>query len=255
MDRENHTFSLKGKNAYITGAAQGIGAVIAHAFARAGANVAIVDIQKKAEETAHEIRKKYNVQSFACITDITHPDDIAVLKNQLSKEFGTIDIAFNNAGIVDNAPAETMSYSAWSKIITTNLSGIFLTSQMAGQLMIPQKKGSIINTASMSAHIVNIPQKQCAYNASKAGVIQLTKSLAVEWASHNIRVNSISPGYIVTDLTQALPQEWMSAWKQQAVSRLGVPEDLSGIVLYLASDAASFTTGSDFIIDGGFTCV
>ena len=255
MNITTHNFSLQGKNAYITGAAQGIGAVVAHAFASAGANIAIVDRQEKTEETAYEIKKKYNVQSFVYITDITNQDDIVSLKNRLNKEFDTIDIAFNNAGIIDNAPSETMSYSAWSKVIETNLGGTLLTSQMATQLMIPQKKGSIINTASMSGHIVNIPQKQCAYNASKAGVIQLTKSLAVEWAQYNIRVNSISLGYIVTNLTKSLPPEWMETWKKQSVSRLGVPEDLIGILLYLASDASLFTTGSDFIIDGGFTCV
>lgn len=251
-----NTFSLEGKNAYITGAAQGIGEATAHAFASAGANVAIVDLKQEAEQTAHTLQKQYNVKSFPIIVDITKPDGIEKMKNALVKEFGTLDIAFNNAGIVNNIPTLELSYEDWFKVIDVNLTGVFLTCQLAGRLMIPNKKGSIINTASMSAHIVNIPQPQCPYNASKAGVIQLTRSLAVEWAPHNVRVNSISPGYIATTLIHNVPQENRDAWIEQSVTkRLGRPEDLVGILVYLAGDHAQFTTGADFIIDGGFTCV
>jgi NAD(P)-dependent dehydrogenase (short-subunit alcohol dehydrogenase family) len=120
--------------------------------------------------------------------------------------------------------------------------------------MIKNRSGSIINTASMSGHIINEPQPQSAYNASKAGVIQLTKSLAAEWAPYNIRVNSISPGYIATEMTKKATQ-WIPLWEERTpFKRMGNPEELQGIVLYLASEASTYTTGSDFIIDGGFTC-
>jgi len=135
---------------------------------------------------------------------------------------------------------------------------VFLTAQAAGRQMIKQGTGgSIINTASMSAHIVNVPQPQCAYNASKAGVIQLTKSLAIEWAQKGVRVNSISPGYMGTELILAAPhlKSLIEQWNAMApYGRLGKPEELQSIIVYLAGDTSSFTSGADFIIDGAFTC-
>lgn len=156
-----------------------------------------------------------------------------------------------------NAPAEDMSLEQWKRVIDINLTGVFLTAQAAGRVMLKQGYGSIINTASMSAHIVNVPQPQCAYNASKAGVIQLTKSLAVEWAKRGVRVNSISPGYMGTDLTLSSPtlQPLITQWNAMApMGRLGKPEELQAVCVYLAGDASSFTTGADFVIDGAFTC-
>jgi len=144
------------------------------------------------------------------------------------------------------------------KVIDINLTGVFLTAQAAGKVMIKQGGGSIINTASMSAHIVNVPQPQCAYNASKAGVVQLTKSLAVEWALKGVRVNSISPGYIGTDLIMNSPslKPLIEKWEEMSpLRRLGKPEELQAIAVYLAGDASQFTTGSDFVIDGAFTCI
>lgn len=174
-------------------------------------------------------------------------------------EFGRIDIAFANAGITMNIPAEEMSFEDWNKVINLNLNAVFLTNRAAGRQMIKQGDGgSIINTGSMSGSIVNIPQPQSSYNASKAAVIHLSKSLAVEWADHNIRVNTISPGYIGTDLLykneklKPLIAEWEAATPQK---RLGKPEELQAIALFLASDVSSYATGSDFIVDGGYTLV
>jgi NAD(P)-dependent dehydrogenase (short-subunit alcohol dehydrogenase family) len=150
-----------------------------------------------------------------------------------------------------------MTYEQWTRIINVNLNGLFLTDTIAGRYMLAHGGGSIINTASMSAHIVNVPQPQCAYNASKAGVIQLTKSLAIEWATRGVRVNSISPGYIGTDLTLNSPTliPLIEKWNELApLHRLGKPEELQAIAVYLAGDASPFTTGSDFVIDGAFTC-
>jgi NAD(P)-dependent dehydrogenase (short-subunit alcohol dehydrogenase family) len=150
-----------------------------------------------------------------------------------------------------------MTYAQWTKNIKVNLDSVFLTDTIAGRYMLKQGHGSIINTASMSGHIVNVPQPQCAYNSSKAGVIMLTKSLAVEWAKKNVRVNSISPGYIATDLINNDPnlKPLIEKWNAMApLGRLGHPEELKSIVVYLAGDTSTFTTGSDIVVDGAFTC-
>ena len=176
---------------------------------------------------------------------------------QAVKELGGLDFCHNNAGICINAPAEEMTYDQWLKVINVNLNGIFLTDIAAGKYMLANGGGSIINTASMSAHIVNVPQPQCAYNASKAAVVQLTKSLAVEWTKRGVRVNSISPGYIGTELTLNSPTlvPLIEKWNEMApLGRMGKPEELESICVYLAGDTSTFTTGSDFIIDGAFTC-
>lgn len=249
------SFDLTGRKAFVTGGAKGIGKAAALAFAEAGADVAIVDLDmQSAEETVAELRA-LGVRSIAVRTEITDPDDVDRMMASILKEFGTVDIAFNNAGICVNETAEDMSYENWKRVIDVNLTGVFLTARAAGRVMIKNRKGSIINTASMSGHIVNVPQPQCAYNASKAGVILLTKSLAVEWAPYNIRVNSISPGYIGTKMTLSSTQ-WIPIWESRTpLKRLGRPEELTAALVYLAGDGASFTTGSDIVIDGAFTCV
>lgn len=251
MDR----FCLKGKKAIVTGGAQGIGLGYASAVASAGADVAIADINgEKAKETAEMIAKEYKVKTMGIQADVTSPEQVEHMCKEMADEMGRIDIAFCNAGISINVPAEEMTYEQWRKVIDINLTGVFLTATAAGRYMIRQGGGSIINTASMSGHIVNIPQPQVGYNASKAGVIMLTKSLAVEWADKNVRVNSISPGYIMTDLIKG--HELIPTWTKLSPSaRMGSPEELQGVALYLASDASSFTTGSDFVVDGAYTCV
>jgi NAD(P)-dependent dehydrogenase (short-subunit alcohol dehydrogenase family) len=247
-------FTLRGRKAFVTGGARGIGKSVAIALAQAGADIAIVDLDLDVgQQTAKEL-EQFGVKSLAIKTDVTKPEDVNAMVAKIVKTFGTVDIVFNNAGICINVKAEEMTFDQWKKIIDINLTGVFLVAQAAGKVMIKQKKGSIINTASMSGHIVNEPQPQCAYNASKAGVIQLTKSLATEWAPYNVRVNSISPGYIGTEMTLKATQ-WIPLWeKRTPVGRMGKPEELQGIVLYLASDVSSYTTGSDFIVDGGFSC-
>lgn len=248
-------FDLTGKKAFITGGAKGIGKSAALAFAEAGADVAIVDTDtESAEATVKEV-KALGVNSIYVKTDITNPTQVDAMIESVLKEFKTIDIAFNNAGICINEKAEDMSYENWKKVLDVNLTGIFLTARAAGRVMIKNRKGCIINTASMSGHIVNVPQPQCAYNASKAGVILLTKSLAVEWAPYNVRVNSISPGYIGTKMTLSATQ-WIPTWESLTpVKRMGRPEELTAALIYLAGDGASFTTGCDIVIDGAFTCV
>lgn len=248
-------FSLVGKKVFVTGGAQGIGRRAALAFAEAGADVAVVDLDEDlATKTAAEV-EGLGVRSLAIRCDVTDPASVDAMARRVVDEFGTIDVAFNNAGICVNEKAETMSLAAWKKVIDINLTGVFLTAQAAGRIMIAKGGGSIINTASMSGHIVNRPQPQSAYNASKAGVIMLTKSLAVEWAPHMVRVNSISPGYIGTAMTLKATQ-WIPLWEADTpVKRMGAPEELVAALIYLAGAGSGFTTGSDIVIDGAFTCV
>ncbi|MCI6958156.1 MAG: SDR family oxidoreductase [Clostridiales bacterium] len=249
---------LDGKKIFVTGGARGIGMNYARAVAEAGADVAIVDLDlPAARETARLLAEETGRDVFPVQADVTSPESVDAMMEAILARFGRLDAAFCNAGICINVPAEEMPYATWKKVLDVNLNGIFLTNIAAGKQMLKQGGGSIINTASMSAHIVNVPQPQCAYNASKAGVIQLTKSLAVEWATRGVRVNSISPGYIGTDLTLNSPSliPLIEKWNAMApMHRLGKPEELQAIAVYLAGDASPFTTGSDFVIDGAFTC-
>ena len=249
---------LDGKRGFVTGAARGIGKSTATAFAEAGADVAIVDLDfEEAKKTAAEIAEKTGRKVIAIRTDCTDAAQVDAMVAQVVEELGGLEFCHNNAGICINAPAEEMTWDQWYKVININLNGIFLTDIAAGKYMLAHGGGSIINTASMSAHIVNVPQPQCAYNASKAGVIQLTKSLAIEWAKRGVRVNSISPGYIGTELTLNSPTliPLIEKWNEMSpMGRMGKPEELESICVYLAGDTSSFTTGSDFIIDGAFTC-
>ncbi len=249
---------LDGKAIYVTGGASGIGKSVATALAEAGADVAIVDVNLEgAEAVAKEIAEATGSKTIAIRCDVTNQDDVEAMVAKVVDTYGKLDACFNNAGICLNVPAEEMTYEQWNKVININLNGVFLCATAAGRVMLKQGYGSIINTASMSGHIVNVPQPQCAYNASKAGVSMLTKSLAIEWAKKGVRVNCISPGYIGTDLTlnsEAL-KPLIEKWNAMApMGRLGRPEELQSIVVYLAGDTSSFTTGSDIIVDGAFTC-
>jgi len=255
-EKMKNYLNLQGRTAFVTGGARGIGKAAALGLAESGADVAIVDIDlSKAEETA-EVLRKTGSRTLAIKCDVTDPQNVTEMIQQIVKTWNRLDIAFNNAGICINTPALDMTFEEWNRVLDINLTGVFLTCQAAGRVMKEQQGGSIINTASMSGHIVNAPQPQCTYNASKAGVILLTKSLAVEWAPYNIRVNSISPGYIATEMTLSAPEEWKSRWNDlNPTGRMGTPEELVSAVVYLASDSASYTTGSDIVIDGAFTCI
>lgn len=242
----------------MTGGARGIGKSVATAFAEAGADIAIVDIDnEEAQKTAERLARDTGVKTIAVKTDVTNPDQVAQMIETVVSELGGLEAAFCNAGICINVPAEEMTFEQWKKVIDINLTGVYLTATAAGKYMLAHGGGSIINTASMSGHIVNVPQPQCAYNASKAGVIMLTKSLAVEWAKRNVRVNCISPGYIGTELINNAPHlvPLIEQWNAMApLGRLGRPEELQSVCVYLAGDTSSFTTGSDIVVDGAFTC-
>ncbi|MHD0396700.1 glucose 1-dehydrogenase [Staphylococcus simulans] len=253
-------FRLDGKVAIVTGGAMGLGQAMATALAQAGADIVIADIQEDvAKATATTIRETEGVKATSLKVDVTNPDDVQKMVDDVVDEFGKIDILINNAGMTINAKAEEMTYEQWNKVINLNLNGVFLVAQAVGRQMIKQGYGNIINTSSMSGIIANKPQEQCSYNASKAGVIMLTKSLAMEWSKYNIKVNTIAPGYMKTELTKpffeqggAMIDDWMGF---TPMGRPGLPEELGGIVVYLASDASSFAQGSVFTIDGGYTAL
>lgn len=248
---------LDGKSIYVTGGAQGLGKAMATGLAEAGADVAIVDInEEKAKATADEIAQATGQKVIAVKADVTDPEEVEAMVNTVVDQLGGLDAAFNNAGMCLNVPAEEMSYEDWLKVVNLNLNSVFLCSTAAGRYMLKQGHGSIINTASMSAHIVNRPQPQCSYNATKNGVIQLSKSLAIEWAKRGVRVNTMSPGYMGTDLTLSSPdlKPLIKTWNDWApLGRMGKPEELQGMAVYLASDTSSFSTGEDYLIDGAFT--
>ncbi len=248
--------SLKSRTAFVTGAAHGIGKACAIALAEAGADVAVADLKDTVSATAEQIRE-IGGRAISMTADITDEKQIRECMDRVVREWGKLDICFCNAGTFQDVPAEEMPLEEFERVIRVNLTGAFITARAAGKIMIEKGiPGSIVLTASMSGHIANIPQCQCAYNASKAGVIMLGKSLAVEWARYGIRVNTISPGYIRTWSDEPLkPEEVGTSNFEQwtPLRRFGQAEELQGLVVYLAGDASGFVTGSDYVIDGGYT--
>ncbi len=227
-------------------------------MAAVGADIAIFDVlPDDAKETAAELARDYGIKAEAFACDVTKPAEVAAAIALAADKMGTLDILFNNAGICQHKSSLEVTQDEWERIIDVNLNGVFYVAQaFAKYLIANDKKGSIINTASMSGTIVNFPQEQASYNASKAAVVHLTKSLAIEWLNYGIRVNCISPGYIFTNMTSTVNPDYIKAWLDQIPSkRMGKPEELAGAVIYLASDSATYTTGCDVIIDGGFTLV
>ncbi len=250
-------FRLDGKKAVVTGGSSGIGKRVALAYVQAGAQVAIV--ARHAEplaQVAKELSTATGAKVIAVPCDVTQPTEVNQMIGTVVQELGGIDIAVCNAGIVNLIGLDEMSLNDFVNILNTNVNGVFLTAQAAAKVMIKQGQGgAIINTASISGHVINIPQKEGHYCASKAAVIQLTKAMAVEFAPYHIRVNSVSPGYIMTELVEPYT-DYHKIWAPKIpMGRLGKPEELMALYVYLASDASSYMTGSDIIIDGGYTCV
>ena len=252
----NNPFDLSGKIALVTGAGGGIGSSIAMTLANAGADIAVVDSNAaNAERTAFDV-KAAGRRAVALTVDVREPDSVAAMTADATAQLGEIDILVNGAGIAFNKASEDLTPEEWLRVIDVNLNGVFWCSQAVGRRMLARKSGVIVNIASMSGVIANKPQPQSHYNTSKAGVIMLTQSLAAEWADRNVRVNAVSPGYIGTEMTMLgmNTPEWKKTWLEMTpMARVGEPVEIANAVWYLASDAASFATGSNLIVDGGYT--
>ncbi|OBG35179.1 SDR family oxidoreductase [Mycobacterium sp. E3198] len=248
-------FDLHGKKALVTGASSGIGKEVALAYVQAGAEVAIAARHAEAlDEAAAELTAAGGrVVPISC--DVTRPDQVDSMLDRVTAELGGVDIAVCNAGIITVTPMLDMAPEEFQRIQDTNVTGVFLTARAAARAMVAQGRGgTIITTASMSGHIINIPQQVGHYCASKAAVIHLTKAMAVEFAPHKIRVNSVSPGYILTELVMPMV-DLHAQWEPKIpMGRLGRPDELAALYVYLASEASSYMTGSDIVIDGGYSC-
>ncbi len=251
-------FRLDGRVALVTGGGQGIGRAYAHALGEAGAAVAVDDLVfSRAEQVAAELKAK-GIDALAIEADVRQADQVQKMVDAVMEKWGHLTIGVNNAGVGGWISAENETESEWDQMMDVNLKGVFLCAQAEAKVMLKAGYGKIINTASMSGHIVNQPQNQSAYNISKAGVLHLTRSLATEWAPRGIRVNSISPGYTRTSLVEDLLQtpegkEVLPHWLSLTpAGRMGEVTDLQGAVVFLAAEVSDFMTGSDLVIDGGY---
>jgi NAD(P)-dependent dehydrogenase (short-subunit alcohol dehydrogenase family) len=245
-------FSLEGRVALVTGAGRGIGHSLAQALREAGAVVAVADLDAEAAtRSAHQL---HGGDGLGLGVDVTDSYQVNGMVDAIVGRYGRIDIAVNNAGVARRGDAESMPEQVWDSVIDVNLKGVFLCCQAEGRAMLAAGSGAIINVASISARIVNRPQNQVNYNASKAGVVQVTRSCAAEWATRGVRVNCISPGHTVTPMTAPAVDEMGDTWRANTpVGRLADPQDLQGAVVYLASAASAYVTGHDLIIDGGYS--
>ncbi|OSQ39401.1 SDR family NAD(P)-dependent oxidoreductase [Thalassospira mesophila] len=250
-------FDLTGRRAYVTGGGRAIGLSCCEALAEAGAHVVIGDISAEVAEEGRDYLKSKGYDASIDLMDVTNPDQVRTSAAKQA-EHGGIDILVNNAGIArSETPAETVEDEHWRNVIDVNLNGTFWCCREFGKQMLDKKRGAIVNIGSMSGFIVNKPQEQAYYNASKAGVHHLTKSLAAEWGGRGVRVNAVAPTYIATPLNEFVKSkpEMYNAWiSGTPMARLGETHEIGSVVLFLASDAASLMTGSIVLADGGYSC-
>jgi NAD(P)-dependent dehydrogenase (short-subunit alcohol dehydrogenase family) len=250
------SFRLDDQVALVTGASSGIGRAIAVGLAEAGAHVGCLDLPgSDLDGTIAEIETAGR-RGVAVPADVTAGDALLQAVATVEDRLGPLRLAVNSAGIANAAPAEEMDLAQWQKVIHVNLNGVFLSCQAEGRALLRNGGGAIVNIASMSGTIVNRGLLQAHYNASKAAVIHLSKSLAMEWAARNIRVNSISPGYTATpmNLRPEVAEQVKQFEADTPLGRMATVDELVGPAVFLLSDAASFCTGVDLVVDGGFVC-
>ena len=251
-------YNLKGRLAVVTGGGQAIGLACVEALAEAGARVVIADYNAVIAEQGRDAMKAKGYACDVAIVDVTDSKGIEALAEKLGREHGKIDILVNNAGIArSEIPGENMEDERWLNVLDVNLNGTFWCCRSFGKRMLAAGKGSIVNVGSMSGFIVNKPQEQSHYNASKAAVHHLTKSLAAEWGTRGVRVNAVAPTYINTPLNAFVKSkpEMYNAWiGGTPMARMGEVDEVASAVLFLASDAASLMTGSIVLVDGGYVC-
>ena len=245
--------NLKNKTAVITGSSRGIGKKIAETLANEGVNVVITATNlEKASKIAEEIKSSYNVETLGLEHDAKSSESCKDVIAKTIEKFGSIDILVNNAGITKDMLVIQMDDNAWNDVLSTNLSGAFYTSREAAKNMLRARKGKIINISSVIGKMGNAGQVN--YAAAKAGLIGITKSMAKEFAPRNICVNAIAPGFIQTDMTDALPEDTVKGIMSiTPLKKLGTPEDVANLVLFLASDMSNYITGEVIAVDGGMS--
>ena len=251
-------YDLTGRTAVVTGGGQGIGFACAQALGEAGARVVVAELLPERGEAALTQLRALGIEAHAVELDVTRSEQVDALAARVERDFGGAHVLVNNAGVAkSDVRAEDTTDEHWHFHMDVNLHGLFWSCRAFGRQMLARGKGSIVNIGSMSGFIVNKPQPQSFYNASKAAVHHLTKSLAAEWAERGVRVNAVAPTYIETPLTrfgmedQAMADVWL---EMTPMRRVGQPEEIASVVLFLAADASSLLTGSIVVADGGYTC-
>lgn len=251
-------FKLDGKTAIVTGGGRGLGAQIAEGFAEAGANVVLCSRKVEACEEMAEKLKQHGVRTLALECDVTKPEDVERVVRKTLEEFGTIDILVNNSGATWGASVLEMPLDAWRKVLDVNITGTFLMSQAAGEAMVKQGSGKIINIASVAGLGGIDPRLMdtIGYNTSKGAVITFTKDLAAKWGQHNINVNALAPGFFPTKMSRGLIEKGGNELLNLTpLNRFGTDEDLKGAALFLASKASDYVTGDVIIVDGGMHAI
>ena len=251
---------LAGQVAVITGGARGLGLSMAHGLARWGVKIALLDVLPEVNTSAQTVHRQFGVQSVGVTGDVTDDGSVAAAFGEVSRLLGSPGILINAAGITVWEDSIDVSKQSWRRVIEINLTGTFLCCQaLARACSAAGTGGVIVNVSSMSAQVVNLPQHQASYHASKAGVEMLTKALAVEWAPIGIRVNAIAPGYMLSEMTRQFTTanpELAERWRNMIpAGRMGEPADLEALVVFLCSARSSYLMGQSIVIDGAYTAV